>query len=64
MATKKKIEETTAEVSRFEKAALLKSDEFKRYSDLLNTVLEDGKTYTKEEVRVVLDETLKRKVVF
>ena len=64
MATKKKTEETTAEVSRFEKAALLKSEEFKRYSDLLNTVLEDGKTYTKEEVRVVLDETLKRKVVF
>lgn len=61
MATKKK---TTAEASRFEKAALLKSEEFKRYSDLLNAVLVDGETYTKDEVRVLLDETLKRKVVF
>ena len=46
----------------FTKEALLFSNEFKHQKDLLMVVLEDGKTYTKDEVRGLLDKTLNRKV--
>ena len=46
----------------YPKEALLFSNEFKHYKDLMMVVLEDDKTYTKDEVRVLLENTLNRKV--
>ena len=47
----------------FTKDALLLSYEFKKHKDLLNIVLQNGKEYTKDEVRALLEKKLKRKVV-
>lgn len=64
MAVKKTQTQTQKAVVSYEKEALLFSNEFKQHKDLLMVVLEDGKAYTKEEVRGLLEKTLNRKVAF
>lgn len=43
----------------FEKEAFLKSDEYKRHRDLINTILQNEKKYTKKEVNRLIDKYLK-----
>jgi len=45
---------TTENVPVFTKEQLLKSNTFKQYKDLLSAVLEDKKTYTKEQVNNII----------
>ena len=40
----------------FTREQILKSNTFNAYRDYLSTVLEDGKTYTKEQVKKTIDD--------
>lgn len=51
----------TTEIS-FSKQAFLLSKTYKPHKDLLETLLKDGKSYTKTEVNKLIDEYLKRSV--
>ena len=51
----------TKELS-FSKQAFLSSKSYKSQRDLLETVLEKGKSYTKSEVNKLIDDYLKGKV--
>jgi len=51
----------TAELS-FSKKAFLSSKTYKSHRDLLETVLENGRNYTKSEVNNLIDDYLKGKV--
>ncbi len=71
MARKKEIEtaENTVEektIQRYElsfsKQAFISSKTYKSYRDLLETILENGKSYTKSEVNELIDNYLKGKV--
>lgn len=54
MATKKN--ETTIEtVSLFTKAQFLESNTYRQHKDLLNAVLDDRKTYSKEQVNNIIN---------
>lgn len=46
----------------FSKGAFLHSRTYKHQRDLIDAVLEDGKTYTTKEVNELLQKELKRKV--
>ncbi len=47
----------------FSKSQLVKSLRFKKHADLLNTALENGKNYSLEQVREIIEKFLKGKVV-
>ena len=49
-------------VAKFSKTRILTSDTYKKHRDLLEVLLEEGKSYTKEEVAEKLDKYLKGKV--
>lgn len=46
----------------YSKRQFLKSEEYKKYKDLLNVLLEDNKFYEKTEVSKMIDGYLKGKV--
>lgn len=46
----------------FDKQQLVKSKRFKRYSDILEAVLQDGKKYTVAEAEKAVDKFMKGKV--
>lgn len=56
------VKQTQMADASFSKEALILSNEFKHQKDLLMVVLENGKMYTKKEVRILLEKTLNRKV--
>lgn len=62
MATAKKEETTTKVVSSFSKEQILSAVKFANRRDLLSVVLEDGKTYTVEDVQKEIDKFMKGKV--
>lgn len=45
------------------KEAYLKSKKYKDKKDLINTLLEDSKSYTENQVNKIIDNYLKRKVM-
>ena len=45
------------------KEAYLKSKKYKDKKDLINTLLEDNKSYTENQVNKLIDNYLKRKVM-
>lgn len=45
------------------KEAYLKSKKYKNKKDLINTLLEDSKSYTENQVNKLIDNYLKRKVM-
>lgn len=47
---------------KYTKKALIKSNVYKDNRDLLNTLLENNKTYTKSEIDKLIDNYLKRRV--
>lgn len=47
----------------FSKQAFLSSKSYKSHRDLLETILENGKGYTKSEVNKLIDNYLKGKVI-
>lgn len=49
--------------ARFPKEALLRSQKYADYRDLLSALLEDGKAYTHEEVAGFIDKFQKGKVI-
>lgn len=51
----KKKEQTTETVPVFTKEQFLKSKTFSQYKDLLNAVLDDKKTYSKEQVNKIIN---------
>ncbi|GFN35819.1 hypothetical protein [Tepidimicrobium xylanilyticum] len=48
--------------NRFTKQQVLASKKLSYSKDLINAILEDGKTYTLKEVEIKVNEYLKRKV--
>lgn len=48
--------------NRFTKAQVLASKKLSHSKDLINAIMEDGKTYTLKEVETKVNEYLKRKV--
>jgi hypothetical protein len=59
MAKKKETEEVKA---LFSKEQLVASKKFKDHSDLVNALLEDDKTYSLEEVEMMVEKYMKGKV--
>lgn len=55
-------EENKKEERCFSKEAILQSQKYAVYGDLLFTVLEDGKVYTSKEIDNMIDEFQKGKV--
>lgn len=56
MATKKnETTETVSKASVFTKAQFLKSNTYRQHKDLLNAVLDDRKTYSKEQVNNIIN---------
>lgn len=51
-------EEPKSIVERFDKVTILQSDRFKRYRDILDTVLNSGQLYGADEVDKVLSDAL------
>ena len=49
-------------VERFDKVTILQSDRFKRYRDILDTVLNSGQLYGADEVDKVLSDALAHRV--
>lgn len=54
----------TKQEASFLKGAFLNSKTYKNQRDLIDAILEDGKTYTTKEVNELLQKELKRKVEF
>lgn len=52
----------TKQEASFEKDAFLNSKTYKNQRDLIDAILEDGKTYTAKQVNDLLQKELKRKV--
>lgn len=55
-------EEPKSIVERFDKVTILQSDRFKRYRDILDTVLNPGQLYGADEVDKVLSDALTHRV--
>lgn len=62
MATPKKENVTNTTASSFSKEQILSATKFANRRDLLSVVLEDGKTYTVEDVQKEIDKFMKGKV--
>lgn len=60
MATKKGA--SAAEAPAFEKKQLAACQDFREQTDLVNALLEDGKLYTKDEARRLVNKFLKGQV--
>lgn len=52
----------TKQEASFSKGAFLNSKTYKNQRDLIDAILDDGKTYTTKEVNELLQKELKRKV--
>lgn len=55
-------EEPKSIVERFDKVTILQSERFKRYRDILDTVLNSGQLYGADEVDKVLSDALTHQV--
>lgn len=66
MGEKTKVESETKTVQKptekYSKTRILSSDTYKRHRDLLKVLLADGKSYTKQEIKNLIDGYLKRRV--
>lgn len=51
-----------ANVSKYSKVQIVKSNKYAEKRDLLNALLEDGKTYTLKEVDAMIEEFMKKAV--
>lgn len=63
--TKTEAEEKTVlkkPAERYSKERILLSDSYKKNKDLLKVLLEDGKSYTKQEINKLIDGYLKKGV--
>lgn len=57
-----KMKETIETKTRFSKIQILKANRFKKRRDILQVLLDDGKTYSTEEVLEILENKMKGKV--
>ena len=62
MAEKIKTETKQKSEERYSKERILASSLYKKHRDLLNTLLENNKSYTKNDVNEIINSWLKRRV--
>lgn len=55
-----KAEVQTVQAVEYTKEQLLKSEAYQNRRDLVNALLNDNKTYTKEQVNALMDDFMKR----
>ena len=46
--------------ARYTKASIMKSETYKKQRDLLNVILDEGRQYTKEDIRKLTEGYMKR----
>lgn len=60
--TANKTEQTKQTEQKYSKARLMASEAYKKHRDLIGVILEDNKSYTREEVNKKIDGYLKKEV--
>ena len=56
--TTKKDTQPAAPVATFKKTDIIESEKYKQYADIMQTELDEGKTYTDNDIKAVIDRAL------
>lgn len=56
------VKHTTVVEERFDAVTIVTSEEYKQYRDLLHSQLEEGRLYTRSEIKKLIDKALNKPV--